>query len=48
MLRAWLVVSRGLTVLMTVFPMWLGYAIPFVRMTRFGAEIPMERWRRLH
>jgi predicted unusual protein kinase regulating ubiquinone biosynthesis (AarF/ABC1/UbiB family) len=48
MYRAWLIVSRGLIVFLTIFPMWLGYAVLFVRQTRFGADIPHARWRALH
>jgi ubiquinone biosynthesis protein len=48
MKRAWLLVSRSVVVLATLFPMWLAYAVPFVRMQRFGAVIPDEHWRKLH
>ncbi len=48
MFRAWLVLSRSLIVFFAVFPMWLAYAIPFVRSRRFGATIPPERWKALH
>jgi len=48
MFRAWLVVSRSLVVFFTIFPMWLGYAILFVRQRRFGADIPAARWKALH
>lgn len=48
MFRAWLIVSRSLIVFFGVFPMWLAYAIPFIRWRRFGATIPPERWKALH
>lgn len=48
MFRAWLIVSRSLIVFFAIFPMWLSYAIPFVRWRRFGANIPAERWKALH
>ena len=48
MFRAWLYVSRSLVVFFTIFPMWLGYAIPFIRQRRFGANIPAAHWKKLH
>jgi predicted unusual protein kinase regulating ubiquinone biosynthesis (AarF/ABC1/UbiB family) len=48
MYRWWLIVSRATIVFLTIFPMWLGYAILFVRQERFGAKIPAERWKTLH
>lgn len=48
MYRAWLILTRGLIVFFTVFPMWLGYAILFVRQTRFGLTVSAERWNTLH
>jgi ubiquinone biosynthesis protein len=48
MQRAWLVVSRSLIVFFTIFPMWLGYAVLFVRQERFGLKVDAERWRRMH
>ncbi|MDQ3035020.1 MAG: AarF/UbiB family protein [Myxococcota bacterium] len=45
--RAWLFVSRALVASLTLFPIWLAYVVPFVRMRR-GATIPPERWRALH
>lgn len=44
----WLVASRSLLVLGTLFPMWLAYVVPAVRTLRFGATLPEERWERLH
>jgi ubiquinone biosynthesis protein len=48
MFRAWLIVTRSVIVFFTIFPMWLGYAILFVRKERFGANIPAEKWKALH
>ena len=48
MRRAWLVLSRSWLVLSTLLPMWLAYAVPFVRSRRFGAVIPDARWDALH
>lgn len=45
--RVWLFVTRFVITALTLLPIWLAYAIPFVRMRR-GATIPPERWRRLH
>ncbi|GAB4213002.1 MAG: hypothetical protein OHK0013_36420 [Sandaracinaceae bacterium] len=44
----WLVVSRSLLVLGTLFPMWLAYVVPVVRTLRFGATLPAARWDRIH
>ena len=33
MYRWWLIVSRATIVFLTIFPMWLGYAILFVEWT---------------
>lgn len=48
MQRLWLIVSRSLIVFFTIFPMWLAYAVLFVRQERFGLKVDPERWHRLH
>jgi ubiquinone biosynthesis protein len=45
--RAWLFVWRFVVVASTLLPIWLGYAIPFVRMRR-GKAIPDRTWSALH
>lgn len=48
MRRLWHVLARSVLVGLVLFPMWLAYVIPWVRVRRFGATIPDEVWRRKH
>ncbi len=48
MSRAYHTVVRFVLIAGTLFPMWLGYVIPWLRMTRFGATIPDAVWERKH
>lgn len=48
MRRLWHVVARSVLVGLVMFPMWLAYVIPWLRMTRFGARIPDAVWKRKH
>lgn len=46
--RVWHFVIRSSVALAVLFPMWLGYVVPFVRERRFGARIPDAVWQRKH
>lgn len=48
MKRVWHTVVRALLIGGVLFPMWLAYVIPFLRMRRFGATIPARVWERKH
>lgn len=44
----WHTVVRSIWIGMVLFPMWLAYVVPWVRMRRFGATIPDAVWERKH
>ncbi len=46
--RLWHALVRSILIAVVLYPMWLAYAWPWVRMRRFGATIPDEVWRRKH
>lgn len=48
MRRIYHAVVRSLLVGVVLFPVWLGYAIPFFRVKKLGATIPDEVWERKH
>ncbi|MCZ7686078.1 MAG: phytanoyl-CoA dioxygenase family protein [Sandaracinaceae bacterium] len=39
---------RSALIALVLFPMWLAYVVPWVRMRRFGATIPDEVWAKKH
>lgn len=48
MRRAWDTVVRFVLIAGTLFPIWVGYVIPWLRVTKLGAKIPDEAWDRKH
>ncbi|HJL16355.1 MAG TPA: AarF/UbiB family protein [Sandaracinaceae bacterium LLY-WYZ-13_1] len=46
--RLWHTLARSLLVGVVLFPAWVAYLVPWVRVRRFGATIPDEVWARKH
>lgn len=44
----WHLTARPVLIAFVLFPMWLAYVVPWVRMRRFGATIPDEVWAKKH
>ena len=46
--RGWQTVTRALRIGVVLFPMWLSYALPFVRARQLLQTVPPEVWARKH
>ncbi len=46
--RLWHAGARSILIALVLYPMWLAYVVPWVRVRRFGARIPEEVWKKKH
>lgn len=46
--RLWHALARSLLIALVLYPMWLAYVVPWLRVRRFGATIPDAVWKRKH